>query len=65
LSGAGGGIRTPVAQRRQIYSLVVLATHPPLPDPYSIVAQERILMPVDKLNNRIMIFYIFGASGGS
>ena len=30
LSGAGGGIRTPVAQRRQIYSLVVLATHPPL-----------------------------------
>ncbi len=29
-SGAGGGIRTPVAQRRQIYSLVVLATHPPL-----------------------------------
>ena len=29
-SGAGGGVRTPVAQRRQIYSLVVLATHPPL-----------------------------------
>ncbi len=29
-TGAGGRIRTYVAVRRQIYSLVVLATHPPL-----------------------------------
>ena len=61
ISGAGGGIRTPVAQRRQIYSLVVLATHPPLPfdDHIDLLAQMRILIPVKEIDNSFLLSFMW------
>ena len=61
ISGAGGGIRTPVAQRRQIYSLVVLATHPPLPfdDHIDLLAQMSILIPVKEIDNSFLLSFMW------